>query len=309
MRNKNNTLVHIRTCIFALSLLAVFISCDNDSSPESVSVPIEQENQNQVVEAIIDASDLALLPKDDGGNQKAFPLGSTPASYGFNLYLPSGYSEDGPEYPLIVFLHGWGGQGDSSNNPAVLDRITSQGPPGMIRGGLWNPTYPFIVVSPQAHPEEYWDPEEVHDFLNYLLKAYQVNENRIYLTGLSMGGGGCWYYVGEIDDNHAAAIVPIAASGTPSLVNNLKKIPIWAFHGADDETVLAYEGYGSVPMVEMINATSPDIPAKITVFPKTGHNSWTKTYWGTGMFEGDFRLDQYNMNIYDWMLQYKKNDF
>lgn len=83
------------------------------------------------------------------------------------------------------------------------------------------------------------------------------------------------------------------ASGVPSLVENLKKVPVWAFHGADDSTVLAYEGYGSVPMVEMIHAANPAIPAKITVYPETVHNSWTKTYRGTGMFNGDFRLDQY----------------
>ncbi len=93
-----------------------------------------------------------------------------------------------------------------------------------------------------------------------------------------MGGGGCWHYVGEIEANHTAAIVPITASGLPTLV-------------------------------EMINAANPLIPAKITVFPETGHNSWSKTYRGTGMFTGDFRLDQYNMNIYDWILQYRKNDF
>jgi predicted peptidase len=299
----------MRVLILSITILASMVSCDTDSSQDSISDPIEVTNPNQIVEAIIDDSDLSLLPKDEGGRQKAHPLGSTSASFGFNLYLPSNYSEDGPEYPLIVFLHGWGGQGDSSLNPSDLDRITHQGPPGMIRSGIWNPTYPFIVVSPQAHPEEYWYPEEVHDFINYLLETYQINARRIYLTGLSMGGGGCWYYVGEIEDNHAAAIVPIAAYGAPSLVDNLKRIPVWAFHGADDSTVLAYDWYGSVPMVEMINASGPVVPAKVTVFPETGHNSWTKTYHGTGMFKGDFRLDQYNMNIYDWMLQYRKNDF
>ncbi len=309
MQNKNSSLVPIRAFMLSFMLLGLFFSCNNESSSESVMAPVNQENQNQIVEAIIDDSDLKLLPKDAGGKQEALPLGSTPATFGYNIYLPSGYTEDGPEYPLLVFLHGWGGQGDSSLDPAVLERITYQGPPGMIRSGIWNPTYPFIVVSPQAHPEEYWYPEEVHDFINYLLETYQINAQRIYLTGLSMGGGGCWYYVGEIEDNHAAAIVPIAASGLPSLVENLKKIPIWAFHGADDSTVLAYEGYGSVPMVEMINTASPLIPAKITVYPKTGHNSWSKTYRGTGMFTGDFRHDQYNMDIYDWMLQYRKNDF
>ena len=291
---------------FAFILLA---GCDETSDTRTSEAPDGTSGQNQILEAVIDTSDLYMLPVDPGGRQKALPLGSTEATYGYNIYVPHGYSEDGPEYPLLLFLHGWGGQGDSSIDPGALDQITGHGPPGMIRSGLWNPTFPFLVVTPQAHPGEFWHPEELHGFIDYLLDTYQINQRRIYLTGLSMGGGGCWYYVGEIDDNRAAAIVPIAASGLPSLVENLKKVPIWAFHGADDSTVPAYEGYGSVPMVEMINAAGPVIKAKITVYPETGHNSWTKTYRGTGMFTGDFRLDQYNMNIYDWMLQYKKNDF
>ena len=296
----------MRTAIAYFFVFLLISSCDE--KPDSRTFE-ESNSQNQVIEAVIDTSDLYMLPEDIGGTQSAFPLGTTDATYGYNMYLPSGYSKDGPEYPLLIFLHGWGGQGDSSIDPAALSKITSQGPPGMIRSGLWSPTFPFLVVSPQAHPEEYWNSEELHGFIEYLLDGFQINRRRIYLTGLSMGGGGCWYYVGEIDENLAAAIVPIAASGVPSLIENLKKVPIWAFHGADDLTVSAYEGYGSVPMVEMINAAGPLINAKITVFPDTGHNSWTKTYRGTGMFMGDFRLDQYNMNIYDWMLQYKKNEF
>lgn len=114
MRNINSPSILIRVLLSSITILALIGSCDTYSSQDSISNPIEVTNSNQVLEAIIDDSDLSLLPIDEGGRQKAYPLGSTSASFGFNLYLPSAYSEDGPEYPLIVFLHGWGGQGDSS---------------------------------------------------------------------------------------------------------------------------------------------------------------------------------------------------
>ena len=86
----------------------------------------------------------------------------------------------------------------------------------------------------------------------------------------------------------------------------MRKIPIWAFHGAKDELVKAYDNFGSVPMVDAINKTNPQIKAKVTVYPLAGHNGWTRTYNGTGMFQGEKRFDQYDMNIYNWLLQYKK---
>ncbi len=112
--------------------------------------------------------------------------------------------------------------------------------------------------------------------------------------------------MGEIDDNFAAAIVPISASGGPSLIDNLRKVPIWAFHGAVDRTVEAYENYGSVPLVEAINATNPAVLAKVSVYPNVGHNAWTITYDGTGRDYFNLLYDPYSVDLYEWMLQYKK---
>ncbi len=204
---------------------------------------------------------------------------------------------------MIVFLHGWGERGDSKIDETILDKILSHGPPKLIRLGEWNCKYPFIVVSPQL-VSEYWPTNKVHGFIEYIVENYQINTSRIYLTGLSLGGGGCWYYAGEIENNYAAAIVPISASGSEYLINNLSKIPIWAFHGANDDLVKAFEYFGSVPMVMAINKTNPPVFAKLTVYPNVGHDAWTRTYDGSGMFQGEY--NQYAMNIYEWMLQYKK---
>lgn len=201
-------------------------------------------------------SDLADLPEDTGGINTAFPWTSTSAGFGHYVYTPAGYKADGPEYPLLIFLHGW----SPNLGKEPLENVLLSGPSSLIESGKWNPKYPFIVVSPQLK-WKYWPPAVVHNFIKYLIKNYQVNTSRIYLTGLSLGGGGCWYYVGETDDNYAAAIIPISASGASHLIDNLRKVPIWAFHGGRDTTVKAYQDYGSVPLVQAINRTNPEVNA------------------------------------------------
>ncbi len=291
-------------CIFQIILLLLLVvSCEKSNEPLGSNTG-QNNGKNVRQEAIIDESDLYYLPVDTGGIHRAYPLGETNADFGHYVYTPGGYENDGPEYPLIIFLHGWGERGDSGMDEKILDRVLSHGPPKLIRLGQWDPKYPFIVVSPQL-VTEYWPTEKVHRFIEYVIENFQINTNRIFLTGLSLGGGGCWYYVGEIDNNYAAAIVPICGSGNDFLVNNLRKVPIWAFHGAKDDLVKAYENFGSVPMAEAINKMDPPVWAKVTIYPDAGHDAWTRTYDGSGMFtRGDHH--EYNMNIYEWMLQYKK---
>lgn len=301
-------------CTFILMVLMV--SCGSDDGPGNVNVPQnntpdapannDNEEEEEVVnessaEIIIDDSDLANLPVDTGGTNTAFPWTSTSAGFGHYVYTPSGYEEDGPDYPLLIFLHGW----SPNLGSEPLENALQSGPSSLIAHGKWNPKYPFIVVSPQLK-WNYWPPNVVHKFIKYLIDHYQVNTSRIYLTGLSLGGGGCWYYVGETDDNYAAAIIPISASGAPHLIDNLRKVPIWAFHGGLDTTVKAYQNYGSVPLVQAINLTNPEVKAKVTVYPNVGHNAWSRTYDGSGRNHFNQQHDQYNVDLYEWLLQYKK---
>ncbi len=259
-----------------------------------------ENEQEEPLEIRIDDSDLVLLPEDTGGSHTAFPLGTSSANFSHYVYTPSDYKGDGPEYPVIIFLHGW--NSNLGNEP--LKNVLLAGPPKLIQAGQWNPTHPFIVVTPQL-TSPYWAPYEVHRFIEYLLNTYKINPNRIYLTGLSLGGGGCWYYVGEIEDHYATAIVPISASGAEYLINNLKEVPIWAFHGARDTTVEAYTSYGSFPLVEAINLTNPLVKARVTVYPNLGHDAWTTTYNGAGRDHLQLH-DSFEVDIYDWMLSYKK---
>lgn len=294
--------------IIIIVLLLISCACNDDTSIDNIDqndvpdIPLDNDDDEELNdEIIINDSDLVNLPEDTGGSNVAFPLSVTEASFGHYVYTPSGYKPDGPEYPLLIFLHGW--SPNLGNEP--LRNVLSSGPSKLIEQNKWSPKYPFIVVSPQLK-SGYWPPYQIHKFIKYLIDTYQINISRIYLTGLSLGGGGCWYYVGEIDDNFAAAIVPISASGAPHLIDNLRKVPIWAFHGAVDRTVEAYENYGSVPLVEAINATKPVIPAKVSVYPNVGHNAWTITYDGTGRDYFNLLYDPYSVDLYEWMLQYKK---
>ena len=269
--------------LFSVVLLIVMISCE------------KSENS--------DYSDLNNLPEDTGGEQVAFPYLSTPAAYGHYAYLPGGYESTKANYPLIVFLHGAGEKGNSSVNPLILDMVLRNGPPKLIENGTWDPPYPCIVISPQCH-EGGWNANKIHELIGYVTEIYRINEKRIYLTGLSMGGFGTFSYLQTYSDTgYVAAAVPICGGGNPSRAERLVNIPLWAFHGESDNTVLPIK---SIEMVEAINSYSPPVKARLTMYPGVGHNSWSMTYDGTGMGKESDEYDPFDMDIFDWMFRYSK---
>lgn len=298
--------------LISLILFLLLVSCSGDEGPEMnnsnqiPNTPQQQEEtviEEEVFTVEIDESDLSILPKDTGGSLIAFDDENSNVPYNYYVYKPGGYSDDGPEYPLLVFLHGW--NPNLGNEP--LENVLGQGPPSLIKTNRWHPKFPFVVVAPQTTTSD-WRPYKIHALIEHLMETYQVNKERIYLTGLSLGGGGCWFYAGEFENNYLAAMVPISASGAPHLVENLAKIPLWAFHGGQDQTVKAYENYGSVPLVEAINQKNPKVRARLTVYSNVGHNAWFMTYDGTGHNYSSQTYDTFDMDIYEWMLAYKKSD-
>jgi len=295
-----------------LFLVGVFFSCSNTSDdvvggsidPDLLIIDFDDVTPE---EPAIDTSDLSFLPEDEGkGKHVAHAHLSTAAPYGHYLYTPTEYENNEYEYPLLIFLHGYTPLTlDSSVNPADLDNVLIHGPPELITLKKWNPSYPFIVASPQLI-HQYWTSREVHSFIEYLMETYRVNKRRIYITGLSLGGGGAWNYVADKgNESYAAAIVPICASYSPLSANQFKNTPVWAFHGAQDRVVEAFTNGGSVEMVNAINQIQPRVRAKVTIYPNAGHNSWTRTYNGTGMGSEEKRYHKFEKSIYDWMLQYK----
>lgn len=269
--------------LFVLGIIFLFASC--------------KENSENIV-----LNDLQALPSDTGGEQKAINLNEENI-YGHYRYLPGGYKAEGPGYPLIVFLHGSGEKGNSQLHPEDLLKVLRNGPPQLISNKQWHPQYPAIVVSPQCH-ENWWNPKKIHEFITYLVEKLNVNPNRIYLTGLSMGGFGTFSYVEAYGDlSYAAAVVPICGGGNPEQSGAFVHTPLWAFHGDADKTVLPQ---GSIDMVNAINEMAPQVKAKLTIYPEVGHDCWTMTYDGTGMGKESKVFDPFNEDIYTWMFQYKK---
>ncbi|MBS1962110.1 MAG: hypothetical protein JST04_07840 [Bdellovibrionales bacterium] len=161
--------------------------------------------------------------------------GVTTAPYPFIEYLPGGYSPTGGKrWPLIVMLHGIGEEGQGATE-ADLDRAGVHGPNRRIREGR---EFPAVILTPMA--PAWWDDNLTCAFVDFALANYRIDSTRVYVTGLSMGGGGAWGLAGKCA-NKVAALVPIAgaagANGTyaANIFNN--KVSVWAFHNQDDGTV------------------------------------------------------------------------
>ncbi|MBZ0288568.1 MAG: prolyl oligopeptidase family serine peptidase, partial [Anaerolineae bacterium] len=186
------------------------------------------------------------------------------------LYLPKDYgnSEAGAKlWPLILFLHGMGERG---NGGEELERVKKH---GIARIVDEQPDFPFIAVSPQCPSTSWWafETEALKALLDSILAKYAVDPDRVYLTGLSMGGYGAWA-LGIQHPDVFAAVAPICGGGEPEKVCALKNVPVWAFHGDADMAVQISE---SVKMVEALQACGGDV--KFTVYPGVEHDSWTQT--------------------------------
>jgi predicted peptidase len=280
---------------FTLFLSLFFLSCSDNNITND---PDLDNNENNA------ENNLDSLPKDTGGLQKAFTLGSTNAIYGHYVYTPSNYDNNSPDYPLLVFLHGSGQIGNSTANSNVLNRVLeAAGPQNMINNNKWSPKYPMIVASPQLTSGR-WNPDDVHNFIKYIIDNYNIDVSRIYLTGYSLGAFGCFDYISQYgDDAYSKAIVPIAGRGNINTGNKFVNVAVWAFHGENDGSVSVN---GSIDMINAINNAKPKNKAKLTLYPGAGHDTDTRTFDGTGMGTEDSKYDPFNINIYEWMFKFKK---
>ncbi len=177
-------------------------------------------------------------------------------------FLPKDYQAGSATYPLILFLHGSGERG------LDLEEVRKHGPHKYLLAH----DNPFIIIEPQCDPGQWWHSCAVNDLLDEVCAKYRVDRERIYLTGLSMGGFGTWATVGEAPARFAAA-VPICGRGDPREAARMKDLPIWVFHGAKDPTVPVKN---SIDMVEALSAIGGRV--KLTIYPEAQHDSWTEAY-------------------------------
>lgn len=200
-----------------------------------------------------------------------------PIRFEYLLYLPREYQRSQNRWPLVMFLHGAGETGSD------LNMVKYHGPPKMVEQGR---DFPFVLVSPQS-PVRGWDVRTLGALMDECVAKYKIDSNKLYITGLSMGGNGVWKFL-AIHPGKAAAAIPICGWGDPNAAAKMKETPIWAFHGAKDDAVPADT---SRTMVEAVQKAGGS--AKLTVYPPAGHDSWTETY--------------NNQEVWDWLLAQKKS--
>ena len=179
------------------------------------------------------------------------------------LSLPLGYEKSDRPFPLLVFLHGSGESGDD------LNRVKANGPPKLIETGK---EFPFIVLSPQSSGRG-WNPVVLNALLDEVISNCRVDKDRIYLTGLSMGGSGTWQFAAAYPQRFAA-IAPICGAARGIDAATIKDIPIWVFHGAKDDAVPIARSKEMIEALEKAGAKQ----VKFTEYPDAGHDSWTVTY-------------------------------
>jgi predicted peptidase len=206
----------------------------------------------------------------------------------YTLFLPKNYgSRAGERWPLLIFLHGLGERGTE------IWKTATHGPIKFIEQ---HPDFPFIFASPQC-PGEKWPDEMVLGIIDHIAARYAVDTNRIYLTGLSMGGYGVW----SLATGHAdrfAAVAPIGGGGEmagiiiagllPEKTRPLQNLPFWVFHGGKDPTVPLSESERMVAALKNFGCKE----VKLTIYPEAKHDAWTETY--------------NNPELYAWFLRHER---
>lgn len=224
------------------------------------------------------------LPQGDYA-KKVYKSGNNSLNY--QIMYPNNFDQT-KKYPLIVFLHGMGERGtDNEKQMTHGSRL--------FRDSI--DKYPAIVIFPQCPPTDYWAnlyrPNEggkhrqftfhtdepanptltmVMELINKTMGEKYVDNSRLYVSGLSMGGMGTFELVWRMNDKIAAAL-PICGGANPKMAEKMVDVPMWIFHGVKDDVV---HPHYSIVMTEAIQQAGGK--AKITLYPEANHNSWDAAF-------------------------------
>ncbi|MEO6915504.1 MAG: hypothetical protein ABI151_07420 [Chitinophagaceae bacterium] len=219
----------------------------------------------------------------------------------FYQFLPPGYSKDSIEkFPLIIYLHGVGERGNGTTD---LPLVLNQSLPKMIAEGatmtftVRGKKYGFPVLMPQMSKVYInWQNFYVEDMIRYAKANLNIDTNRIFLTGWSLGGGGTWKFpTASVDSaNLIAGIVPVAPAPDYTNLCNIARgrVAVWAHHARDDSSIpIRY----TRDAVTGINACSPEIPARMSYYGRGKHTLVSIIAYDT--------LNTYQYpNMFQWML-------
>lgn len=197
------------------------------------------------------------------------------AGYSYLLYQPKEHKNE--KLPLIIFLHGAGERGED------LSQLKAHSIPNMFAQEV---AYPCVVVSPQCPADSFWTAQimQLKLFIEEIVRTYDIDENRICLTGVSMGGYGTWHMAMAYPQMFAS-IVPVCGGGMPWNAEVLT-MPVWAFHGEADTVVDVRESISIMEKLRQVNSR-----AKLTLLPNVDHNAWDYAY---------------NDALISWILEQKK---
>jgi dienelactone hydrolase len=197
------------------------------------------------------------------------------------LTFPKNYKEKGAPVPLIVFMHGGGERGDK------IELLKRHGPPMMVANGE---ELPFAVLSPQCPRGLRWTHllVQVKEMIDEIANTYNIDKQRIYLTGVSLGGYGSWN-LAMTYPNDFAAIAPMACNG--GMIDEawrLIDLPIWAFQGEKDGFELHQI------MIDKVKKKSRT-DVRYTMYLDTDHEgTWVQAYK--------------NPELYKWFLSHKRKE-
>lgn len=193
------------------------------------------------------------------------------------IFLPANYQKDDTYWPVMIYLHG------ASYRNKEMEDIKQNVP---IENIKQNGDLPFIVIAPKCPSGQRWSTYHLKLLLDEAIKKYPIDESRIYMTGMSLGGFGTWEFACRYPERLAAA-APVCGGGKPDQAAAMKNVPVWAFHG-DRDSVVPYRRTKS--MVEALERVGGNV--KFTCLPGQGHNIGSKVYS--------------NHELYDWMLEHSR---
>ncbi len=206
------------------------------------------------------------------------PWSPEPLRAGYRCLVFEPAASTPPEgWPLLLFLHGVHERGDD------LARVRRHGPPRAVEA--W-PDFPFLLAAPQCPSGQTWIAPRLATLLDAVADRHPVDPDRVYLTGLSMGGYGVWT-LAVAQPHRFAAVAPVCGGGDPRRAGRLRRLPVWAFHGGRDPVVPVSASREMVDALRRCGA-----PVRFTVHPDAGHDVWTAVY-------ADRRL-------YDWLLAHRR---
>lgn len=184
----------------------------------------------------------------------------------YYLYYPENYfSSDTERFGLLLFLHGGGESG------LPFEEVKKYNPPKLLQEGK---QFPFLVLAPHnPHEKKWWNIQAVMQLLDSVVAENRVDSNRVYLTGLSRGGSAAWQLATQYPNRFAAMAVVCGMAPLPYAHWIDQKMPIWVFHGDEDDNINVEE---SDAIVEKLKEMNYDV--RYTRYKGVGHNAWDRAY-------------------------------